>query len=146
MFIPTLDIDLYEQDFPLTGEEAECPSCNQEGLTISREDAKTPPWECKVCNQLYLPQPEQLELDEVEDLLIRLLQGNMARRPECSNCKETVKRENFAENIKELISIHQGSIEETLLYQLSSVQDIAFWECPHCGESADFYSNQRPRT
>lgn len=142
MVLRTLDIDLYNDDFPLSEEKAECGSCGNETMGLTRDQAKSAPWICRVCDSVYIPAPENIDKGEVKEILKRLLKGNVKRRPECDSCKETVKREDLAARIDEIVE-ETESIKNSILYHMSNVEDISYWECPHCGEPASFLKESK---
>lgn len=136
----TLKIDRSETEFPY---EYECPNCESFEFIFTSQKVTQPPWECETCGELYIPSSDTVR--KPTELTIRLMRGHTARQITCDNCDETFSREVLEKSLKQLIEREDSSIENHLLYQIDRPQELAYWNCPECGEPEDFLSNNRPR-
>lgn len=136
----TLTIRPSETQFPY---EFECQNCRSFKFRFDSKKIRQAPWECGVCDEVYIPCPDTVE--NPTDIALRIIRGNAVKDMKCIECEESFDRDKLEESLKDLIENGNPNTEGHVLYQIHNPEDMVFWECPKCGEPVDFLQKNRPK-
>jgi hypothetical protein len=114
--------------------EFTCESCERFEFALSQSELSEAPYECRVCDELYIP--EKQEVANYDALAVKIFQHVTPSKPDCPECGESFRRSNLIENFEEVLSM--DSDKHPTAYQVSDAGTLSLMRCPSCEEKVDF--------